>query len=260
MKSTGLVTGAKKSPKCTSMRLGRGPGSGTYLGYELSPKPKVVNLRALRHPGTSFLLKRLFQKSRQFWGISPWPVVDRTKMVRVWRIASLFYFLSQREYSHSRNALRRSQIGFKQRTEGCRKIGEDGIKLTSLTASISSSTVLKCRRLSILPSSSAMSWLFPVSEPYKTKIDLPGTSATSTGVSGSTDVIPSQSRRTFAQCKRMSWLEKCFPEAHVLPVCKEKGRCYGLMSDECDVATQRHKAEERTGSIHVRVYNRQINR
>jgi hypothetical protein len=43
----------------------------SYFGYELSPRPKVVNLTVERHDGGSFFLKRLRQKPREFCGISP---------------------------------------------------------------------------------------------------------------------------------------------------------------------------------------------
>jgi hypothetical protein len=48
--------------------------------YELSPKPKVVKFTSLKTVGGSLLERSLFHKSREFFGISPWPVVEMTKM------------------------------------------------------------------------------------------------------------------------------------------------------------------------------------
>lgn len=63
---------------------------GTYLMYELSPRPNDVNLTLARHDGGSFFLSRLFQNSKEFCGMSPWPVVDMTSIKSVWRKSSFY--------------------------------------------------------------------------------------------------------------------------------------------------------------------------
>ena len=50
----------------------------TDLGYELSPKPKVVNWTPSRYESGNFLRSKLFQKSLELMGRSPWPVVETT--------------------------------------------------------------------------------------------------------------------------------------------------------------------------------------
>lgn len=56
----------------------------THCRYELSPRPKVVNLTLLKTVGGNLLESSLFQKMREFLGISPWPVVEMRNITSVY--------------------------------------------------------------------------------------------------------------------------------------------------------------------------------
>lgn len=48
--------------------------------YELSPRPNVVKFTSLKIVGGNLLESSFFHNSREFFGISPCPVVEMTKM------------------------------------------------------------------------------------------------------------------------------------------------------------------------------------
>lgn len=63
----------------------------THFGYELSPSPKMAKRSDPRQLVLlSFSRRRFFQNFSVFFGMSPWPVVDVTKMTRDERRTSAY--------------------------------------------------------------------------------------------------------------------------------------------------------------------------
>lgn len=58
--------------------------TSTYFGYELSPRPNIAKFTPFKYVGGSLFSKSAFQNARAFAGRSPCPVVDTTKIVRVY--------------------------------------------------------------------------------------------------------------------------------------------------------------------------------
>jgi len=129
--------------------LGKVLVASANLGYELSPSPKIAKRKLTRQlVPLSFSRRRFRQNLMVFLGMSPWPVVDITNTTREARSRSLFFFFSSAV----------SQVW---------KLAECWHAQTNLNLSISSTSVRKCSRCAIWPSSEAISSLFPVSVPYK---------------------------------------------------------------------------------------------
>lgn len=61
-----------------------------YLGYELSPSPNVAKFTPFKYVGGSFFSNSAFQNARAFAGRSPCPVVDTTKIVRVYECSTSY--------------------------------------------------------------------------------------------------------------------------------------------------------------------------
>lgn len=55
----------------------------THFGYELSPSPNDAKFTPRRNVGESRFTSNDFQNNSPFAGISPWPVVEVTKIVNV---------------------------------------------------------------------------------------------------------------------------------------------------------------------------------
>ena len=55
----------------------------THFGYELSPSPNDAKFTPRRNVGESRFTSNDFQNNSPFAGISPWPVVEATKIVNV---------------------------------------------------------------------------------------------------------------------------------------------------------------------------------